>query len=460
MRQETAGDGRRGRTVWIDARAGVAGDMLLAALLDAGASLEVVRRDVAAVVGKAVAIDVSHVMRGPMRATAVEVRLAEADQPHRSWAEIRALLEAAQLPDRVRAHALLAFEALAQAEARVHGVAVDDVHFHEVGAWDSIADIVGVCAALEDLDVGMLFTSEISVGDGFVRTAHGPMPVPVPAVLELLARHGEFARSVPLPAGVAAGVVSGDPAGTVGELATPTGVALLVALADGGGPGGLPPGGVGAVGVGAGRRNDLPWPNVVRAVLEPGTLAREPAWEDDLHVSWLEELSANVDDLDPRAWPSVLETLLAAGARDAWLTPIHMKKGRPAFTVSVLVDHEAGPAVRRSLFATTPTFGVRSHSVRRVELDRTHVPVEVTLADRTAHIRVKVGSANGEIVRATPEYEDVATFAEACGRPLVEALAAANAAAHAAGLRPGERIPPAATDTGTGTGTKADDGSN
>lgn len=494
MRAQRVGDRRGTRTAWVDARAGVAGDMLLAALLDAGADLEVVRRDVAAVIGGAVALDVAAVMRGPMRATALRVELVETDQPHRSWREVRRLIEAADLPDGVRQHALLTFEALAQAEARVHGVTVDEVHFHEVGAWDSIADIVGVCAALEDLGVGMLVTSEISVGNGYVRTAHGAMPVPVPAVLELLAVQGDSAHSLPAvhsvqtvhagesgqsipavqpvtavrsntdvrsapavrcaPAVRSMPAVRPAPTADVGELATPTGVALLVALADGGASGGMPPQEVGVVGVGAGTRDDLPWPNIVRVVVSPegATSSRTPAWGDGLPERFLEELSANVDDLDPRAWPTVLDALLAAGARDAWLTPIHMKKGRPAFVVSALADHETAADVRRTLFATTSTFGVRSHHVRRVELDRCHVPVEVTVAGHTATIAIKVGSvthgpSHTEIVRATPEYEEVAAFARSCDRPVAEVLTAATAAAHAAGLRPGEPAPPTRNGT-------------
>lgn len=445
-----AQDDEQTRQAWIDARAGVAGDMLLAALLDAGADLDVVRRDVAAVLGAAVTLQPESVLRGPMRATALQVVLARPDQPHRAWREVRRLLEAAALPDRVRADAVRVFAALAEAEARVHGVDVDDVHFHEVGAWDSIADIVGVCSALADLHVDTVHASAIAVGDGYVRTAHGPMPVPVPAVLELLTQGEQVARALPVDPAVAASLRS-EP---VGELATPTGVAVLVALASGGAVD-LPPGSVGDVGVGAGSRDDLPWPNIVRVVLSP------PAAPVDvgagLRERRLDELAANVDDLDPRAWPSVLDALLAAGARDAWLTPIHMKKGRPAFTVSALVEPEDAAAARRVLFETTSTFGVRSREVRRVELDRRIVPVEVhrggavaddvdagdagDAGDAVGVVGVKVGSAGGQIVRATPEYEDCARLAREWGTPVAEVLARAAAAAHAAGLTPGTAVP-------------------
>lgn len=422
------------RTLWVDARAGVAGDMFLAALLDAGAGLDAVRRDVAAVLGGAVSLETGEVNRGTMRATALTVRLVEPDQPHRPWHEVAHLIEAADLPERVRRSALHVFEELAAAEARVHGVAVDDVHFHEVGAWDSIADVVGVCSALDDLDVARVIASEITVGDGHARTAHGSMPVPVPAVLQLLAGSDAVARARP--------VDLAPERDTVGELATPTGVALLVALGEPG-PTGLPAGVVDAVGVGAGRRDDLPWPNIVRVALSPPSrdVATPESAAGRVSARPLEELAANVDDLDPRLWPSVVDALLTAGARDAWLTPIHMKKGRPAFTISALVDPQDASAVRRALFSTTTTFGVRSHAVDRVELDRCHVPVEVALEGRRARIAIKVGSEQGRIVRATPEYEEVVAVAAAWGRSVADVLAAAVAAAAAAGLVPGSDLP-------------------
>lgn len=458
MRSDRSGHLPTGRAAWVDAGVGVAGDMLLAALLDAGADLEVVRRDVEAVLPDTVRLARRSVVRGSMRATAVDVQLVAADQPHRPWAQIRGLLERAELPARVRRRALLAFEALAAAEARVHGVDVDEVHFHEVGSWDSIADVVGVCAALEDLGVEELTTSEIALGDGVVRAAHGRMSVPVPAVLELLAAAGVPAAGAPRAAG--------DPlAGRLGELATPTGVALLVALAADAGPRALPSGAVRAVGVGAGTRDDLPWPNVVRVVVsdpaEPADQAHAadqaeppdraesmdraeptpPAEQQGQVPERLVRLEANVDDLDPRAWPSVLAGLLDAGALDAWLTPILMKKGRPAHLVAALVRPEHESAVREHLFRATSTFGVRSAVHHRVGLERGWVTLDVTCGDTTGPVRVKVGHRSGEVVRATPEYEDALALAAEAGRPVADALAAAAAAGAAAGLVPGGAWP-------------------
>nr|BFE71715.1 hypothetical protein GCM10020092_050160 [Actinoplanes digitatis] len=274
---------------WIDASAGVAGDMLLGALLDAGAGLEVVRRAIDEVLPGSVALSVTQVTRAGLRALKADVDPLVAAPPHRTWRDIRPLLEGND-------DALAVFGRLVGAEARVHGTEPEEVHFHEVGALDSIADVVGVCAALRDLGVTSVSAGEVALGSGRVRTAHGELPVPAPAVLEL-ARGWR---------------VSG---GGGHELATPTGLAVIRALAtrceD------LPPMTVDAVGVGAGGRDTPGRANVVRVVIgapEPGTAEAVV-------------LEANVDDLDPRLWPGVLAGLLSAGADDAWLVPILMKKG-------------------------------------------------------------------------------------------------------------------------------------
>lgn len=432
---------------WVDAQAGVAGDMLLAALLDAGASLTVVRRDVAAVIGDAVRIETREVVRKGQRATWVDVVLAVPDQPHRTWATIRALLAAAALPDRVRARAEATFAALAAAEGRVHGIAPDEVHFHEVGSWDSIADVVGVCAALEDLGVERLACTDVSLGAGSMRAAHGLLPVPGPAVLQLLVGAPFGARALPPGATAPEGDTSAQSFG-VGELATPTGVALLATLAV---ERAAAPtlARVEAAGVGSGHDVTTGWANVVRVAIGRSVPAAPAAPDDSpagLETEWPVRLEANVDDLDPRAWPVALAALFEAGAVDAWLTPIIMKKGRPAHMVSALVGPGADQlrrtdAVRRALLTHTSTLGVREDRVRRTALPRASASVPVVLAGASAQVAVKVAWWDGRIVRATPEYEDCASLAAAAGRPVVEALAAASAAAYAAGLRPTEPYP-------------------
>ncbi|HEX8347504.1 MAG TPA: nickel pincer cofactor biosynthesis protein LarC [Actinoplanes sp.] len=407
------------RRAWIDASAGVAGDMLLGALIDAGAGLEAIQRAVDAVVPTAVRLSVSAVSRAGLHAVHVDVRPLVADPPRRTWSAIRHLLARAALPERARDRATAVFARLADAEAHVHGIPVEDVHFHEVGALDSIADVVGVCAALEDLGVATVSAGEVAVGSGRVRTAHGDLPVPVPAVAQLA--RGWRVR-----------------AGGTGELATPTGMAAIRALAECCED--LPPMRVDAVGVGAGRRDTPGRANVVRVVLGDRTPAAtsdsraEAAAPLEADVVLLE---ANVDDLDPRLWPEVLAGLLRCGAADAWLVPITMKKGRPAHTLSVLCHPDRTDVLRDRIFRDTSTLGVRYGAMRRYALPRAFVDVDV--ADGT--VAVKVGHDRGVIVQVMPEFDDVAALARRLGRSERQVLAAAAAAAAAAGLVVGAALP-------------------
>ena len=411
------------RVGWVDATAGVAGDMLLGALVDAGADLDVVRRAVDAVLPGAVRLTTRPVTRAGLRATRLEVEAVEDPSPERHLADLLALLDAADgtdLADPVRTLAAATFRRLAEAEATVHGVDLEAVHFHEVGALDSIADVVGVCAAVHDLGLTTVSASAIAVGSGRMRAAHGDLPVPGPAV-----------ASLALGWQVTAG-------GT-GELATPTGVALLRTLAAECGT--LPPMVVDAVGVGAGSRDDPARPNVTRVVV--GTPAPVPpavtpvAPEDDAASSRARQaavvLEANVDDLEPRLWPGVLAALLAAGADDAWLVPILMKKGRPAHTLCVLGDPALAEDLRDLVVATTTTFGVRQYAVTKHPLQRGWVDVEVE-----GHLLpVKVAHRDEVVVRATPEFDAVEDLASRLDVPPGDLLEACRTAAHHEGLRPG-----------------------
>lgn len=391
--------------LWVDATAGIAGDMLLGALIDAGASLDSVESAVSAVVPGEVALRTTTVHRAGLRALKLDVESRAEDHPHRSWARIRTLLETAELPTTVRTTALAAFTRLADAEARVHGVPTDDVHFHEVGSWDSIADIVGVCAAIADLAVTRVTVSPVAVGSGRIGSAHGDIPVPPPAVLEL-------ARGWRVLAG-------GE-----GELATPTGMALIRALADD--CGSIPPTEVTAVGVGAGGRDVPGRANVVRVVL--GSPTTEVTASDDMWV-----LETNIDDMDPRVWPTVLAALLGAGAADAWLVPIVMKKGRPAHTLCVLTSDAERETLRDNIFALTSTIGIREVPVSRVALDRDWRAVAL----HGGEVRIKVALRAGRIVHATPEFDDAAALARTRDVPVRQVLDEAIAAAEAAMLRPG-----------------------
>lgn len=418
-------NGRAGVDVWLDVSAGVAGDMLLGALVDAGASLAVAQAAVDSVIPGTVRLVTHETERAGMRALKVEVELLAPDQHHRPWSEIRDRLRDADLDDTVRQWSHAAFERLAVAESRVHGKRIDDVHFHEVGAWDSIADVVGSCAALVDLGARTVTAGRLSLGSGSVRAAHGRVPVPVPAVLELC-------RGWDVTSG-------GD-----GELATPTGVALVTAVVQR--QAGLPAMTVISVGVGAGTKEHPDRPNVVRVVvgrpLAPTESAAAPVADGRVDAGdnvpeQLCVLEANVDDLDPRLWPTVVDALLAAGARDAWTTPITMKRGRPAQLLSVLAAPGHVVALRDLVFASTSTIGVRVTDVTRWALDRGWTDVDVA----GQRVGIKVAHRQGRIVNAAAEFRDVEAAAAGLRLPVREVLDAAEAAAAAEGLARGARVP-------------------
>jgi uncharacterized protein (TIGR00299 family) protein len=387
-------------TLWVDASSGASGDMLLGALVGAGVPVEVLQQAVTAVSPEPVSLTVEPVTRNGFAATRCHVDVADSTT-HRTWPDVRTLLERATLTEPVRALALRVFERLASAEAAVHGTSTDDVHFHEVGALDAIADVVGASAGFVHLAASTVVVSPVAVGSGSVTTAHGTLPVPPPAVAALL-------RGVPSYAGPA-----GAPAM---ELCTPTGAALLTTVATGWGP--QPPMTTAAVGVGAGGRDPEGHPNVLR-LLAGAAAASHPA------APLL--IESNVDDLDPRVWPAVIAALLEAGASDAWLTPILMKKGRPAHTLSVLVAADRAAGVRAEIFRQTSTIGLREQPVGKHALDRELV--EVSVAGQT--IAVKLARLDGVVVNAQPEYDDVVRAAAALGRPVKDVLADAAAASRA-----------------------------
>jgi pyridinium-3,5-bisthiocarboxylic acid mononucleotide nickel chelatase len=391
---------------WLDATAGVSGDMLLGACVGAGVELAALQQAVDALrLPERVTLVANPVRRCGLAATSVRVAVEDAAPRRRGLGDILRLLDGSELAEEVRGPAAAVFRALGAAEARVHGVPAEEVHFHEVGALDSLADVVGAVAGLHALGLDRLVCSPIALGGGRARTAHGLLPLPGPAVLELMR-----AASAPGSGGLA------DV-----ELATPTGVAVAVTLAGSFGPmPGLRPA---AIGVGAGSR-DLPGhPNVTRLVVGQATEAM-PSTGSRVVVE------ANVDDLDPRLWPPTLAALLAAGADDAWLTPILMKKGRPAHTVSVLVAPARVDDIERILFTHTTTIGARRYVADRTTLPRT--TVVVTAAGR--QVRIKIAMLDGHVVNAEPEYDDVLAAADATGlspKSVMETARAAYRARHA-----------------------------
>ena len=392
---------------WLDCSAGVSGDMLLGALVDAGADLAVLQDAVDRVGVEPVRLERSTVTRAGLGACKVDVVVDEAPRT-RTWSDVRELLERAGLSEPVRTTALDVFARLAAAEAAVHRTTAEEVHFHEVGALDAIADVVGTAAGLDALGVTQVTAGPVVLGSGTTRGAHGPLPVPPPAVVALL-------QGAPVLAGPVAR-----------EMTTPTGAAVLASVVSSYGP--LPAMVLRGSGTGAGGRDPEELANVLRLVLgEPVEAPDGSAPDPDAVV-----IEANVDDLDPRLWPGVLSALLDAGAHDAWLTPALMKKGRPAHVLHVLSAPARVAVLQEVVLRGTTTLGVRSYAVSRRVLDRAWRTVDVG----GRPVRVKLGLLGSEVVNAVPEWEDVAAAAAALGRPaklvLQDAVARAGALASAA----------------------------
>jgi uncharacterized protein (TIGR00299 family) protein len=394
--------------LWIDAERGAAGDMLLAALIDAGADLDRIAAAMARISARSrdpIAISVEQVRRHGMRAMQVSVSAAETATV-RGLSDVLGLVRAADLGARAQRFATDVFVAMATAESRVHGVAVAEIHFHEVGALDCIADVVGCAVALEGLgllDDGVdVVVSTVAVGGGVVRTAHGELPVPVPAVLELLAAGG---------ATVTAGAADG-------ELCTPTGAALLATLATKWGP--MPPMTLSRVGVGAGAADPANRANTLRAVIG-GAVGVAPSWiETSMYL-----LEATVDDLDPRVWPEVLDRAHQAGALDAWLAPVIMRHARPGHVVTGLVTAACVDAVCREIVSGTGSLGIRVSPVERRSLRRSMVTVDV----HGHPVQVKLGDLDGPHVVVQPEFADASRVAAELCVPVREVLELARALA-------------------------------
>ena len=375
------------RVAYFDCIAGISGDMALAALLDAGADFDELRGHLAKLPLEPFDLDVEEVESRGLRATRVTVRASSAGVI-RTYASIRALLDSADLPPEALRLAQRIFRRLAEAEARVHRKEVETVTFHEVGAVDSIVDIAGTALALTMLGVERVFASAVPTGLGMTKSEHGAMPIPGPAVVELL-------RGAPLYS-----------KGVTAELTTPTGAAILAATVEGFGE--LPPMRVEAVGYGAGTLR-LDFPNVLRILVGPGEAAsRAPETVSEELV-----LDTNIDDLNPELYEYVLERLFAAGAQDAWLVPIVMKKGRPAVTVRVMCSPDREAEMRQILFRETGTLGIRATPVSKTALERDTVKVET----RYGAVAVKVGLLDGRAVTVAPEYEDCARIAREAGVP-------------------------------------------
>ncbi|MFE8602762.1 nickel pincer cofactor biosynthesis protein LarC [Archangium violaceum] len=383
------------KILYLEPVGGIAGDMFLAAGVDLGVTPEAIAQALSGLKVPGWKLAVSRAVRHAISGTHLDVVLDEREaHPHRAYSDIRQLIEAADtLSPRAKERALAVFRAIGEAEAKVHGVSIDAIHFHEVGAVDSIVDICGAAVVLDLLGDPEVYAAPPPLGSGTIRVAHGNMPIPVPATLELL-------RDVPVR-------FEG-----VGELTTPTGAALLKVLARIGQP---PPDFiVERIGYGVGTKDFKDRPNVLRAAMGRAEARAEGLWV----------VEANLDDSTPQLLGYLLEHVLGKGALDAWVVPATMKKARPGHVLSVLVEGGKKETVVDTLLRESTTLGVRSYAVERTALERDWVEVETPWGK----VRVKRGLRNGVVLNAHPEFEDCRKVAEASGVPLKQVMAAALAA--------------------------------
>jgi pyridinium-3,5-bisthiocarboxylic acid mononucleotide nickel chelatase len=383
---------------YLDAFSGLSGDMVIGALIDAGADFNVLQQVIAALGLGGFTMTTRRKTVSGISAIKFDIAVTET-QPERHLREICEIVDRAGLSPRVRRDAIAIFEALAQAEAKVHHTTPDKVHFHEVGAVDSIIDVVAAAWGLDRLGIDVLTVSPLPMGTGFAKSRHGVIPVPAPATAELL--KGFVVRLNDGPA----------------EMVTPTGAAIIRAL-------GRPASTASStfeierVGYGAGTKDFSDRPNVLRILIGR---EREESAADELF-----EIATNIDDLNPQIYDYVNERLFAAGARDVTITPVIMKKGRPGVILTVLCQAEARDEITAVLFAETSTIGIRFHRVERVKLARTQISVDTPFGK----IRVKISGDCSNPSSIAPEYDDCHAAARTHAVPLKAVIEEARAAAH------------------------------
>ena len=356
---------------YFDCFSGISGDMTLGALVDAGVGIEVLRTQLEKLHLPGYEITALKVARAGIQATKVHVCLDGKEQPARHLSDIRSIIETSTLSSSIKQKSIRIFERLAQAEAKVHGTTPDRVHFHEVGAVDAIVDIVGSIIGLEVLGITNIAGSAINLGSGTIKTSHGTMPVPAPATAELLKNIPSYGSSVPF------------------ELTTPTGAVILSAL--GSAFGLMPQMRISRTAYGAGDKEIPEQPNVLRLMIGEPTAA----YEEDSSIV----IETNIDDMNPQVYDYLIEKLMKQGAQDAYLTPIIMKKGRPAILLSVLTDSSKIDRVLDIIFRETTSIGVRIREVGRKKLTREIKEVDTTYGK----VRIKISKRADEILTATPE---------------------------------------------------------
>lgn len=378
------------KIAYADCFSGISGDMFLAALLDAGLPFDVLKDGIEQLnLPEKVELRLTETRKGALRAANLEV-IAPRSHHHRQLSDILEILANSHLSETAKQTTARIFTLLAGAEAQVHGEPVEHVHFHEIGALDSIADVTGVVIGLEALGIERLYASPLPYGSGTIPGEHGLLPLPAPATLELL-------RLAQAPL---------TPSSAQVELVTPTGAAILGALATFERPALT----ITAVGIGAGKR-ELPWPNVMRLIV-----GEAPA----NGVSEMVQMETNLDDMNPQFYGYIMEKLFAAGARDVFLTPIQMKKNRPGILLGIIANRQDEAALADLLLRETTTLGLRVQPIQRYEAQRAFRQVET----RYGALTVKQKLINGKVIQTMPEYDDCLRLARENGVSLAEIYAA------------------------------------
>jgi pyridinium-3,5-bisthiocarboxylic acid mononucleotide nickel chelatase len=388
------------KTVYFDCFAGISGDMTIGALLDAGVDFDALRNQLATLALSGYELGIEKVKRSGIAATKFHVRVEEGKQPARKLADIREMIHNSPLSESVKARSIQVFEKLAVAEAQVHGTTIDRIHFHEVGAVDSIIDVIGAMIGFELLGIEKFLSSPLRVGFGTITVAHGLMPVPAPATAELV-------KGLPVYAGE-----------MEGEFVTPTGAAIIATLCAG--YGAMPMMEIQRIAYGAGTRDPKGFPNALRMVFGDIEEVGQPLEEAQTVVV----IETNIDDMNPQAYGYVMDKAFASGALDVFVTPIQMKKDRPAVMLTTLCETKDFEALVSLILSETTTLGVRYYEAKRRTLARQIEEV----ATAYGPIRVKVARIGTRTLHFQPEFEDCAKIAEKTGISLIEIQSAASAA--------------------------------
>src|SRR5437016_8305667 len=383
------------KLVYFDCFSGISGDMTLGALVDAGVSLDHLREQLRRLEVPGWEISSEKVWKNGMSSTYVKVK-TEDQSKHRSFSAILEILQKSKLSPQVRDQAAATFRKLGEAEASVHDVPIEKIHFHEVGAVDAIVDIVGACIGFESLGIEQFACSPLNVGGGTAKMAHGVLPVPAPATANLLQGKPTYSNGVQR------------------ELVTPTGAAIVATLCDSFGP--QPAMNVSAIGYGAGTADREGQPNVLRLMIGEVAEKAVPGFEEEIAV-----IEANLDDMNPQIYGYFLEKALAAGALDVYTTPVQMKKNRPGTLLTVLCKPQDTNALMSLIFAETTTFGARTYRAQRRTLPREFVSVATNYGD----VRIKISRVNGRILHVAPEYDDCRKLAVAKNVPLQRVISEA-----------------------------------